>query len=275
MAPRALVHPERHASDVGQLDEIAQFGRGHEPLEVEVGAVDDQDCCRALADGARVVLGVGAVGAPNLHQPGPGRGHDLGQAERTADLDELPARDDHLAAGGVGGEQQYQRCGVVGDDGGGLGAEVAGQALHHRGEPFASGTGVQVVLERQVAGHVGGEARRAPQVGVDQHTGRVEDLGVGGRLAAGQQRLRLGHQRGRRGRRLPLRHPPSGFGQDLPHRRSHGRCAVALARLLELLLGQEAMNGGEPGEGVGHRGILPSLGAGSHGNRAVCVSLQA
>ena len=47
---------------------------------------------------AGVVLEMGAVGGADLDQPGAGAGHDVGHAEGAADLDQLAARDDRLAA---------------------------------------------------------------------------------------------------------------------------------------------------------------------------------
>ena len=63
-----------------------------------------------------VVAQVGPVGGADLVQPGAGGGDQVGQPEAGADLDQLAAADDDLAAGGQRGRGQHQRGRAVVDD---------------------------------------------------------------------------------------------------------------------------------------------------------------
>jgi len=65
---------------------------------------------------------VGTVGGADFDQFGAGAAHDFGHTEGAADLDQLAARDDHLAPLGQGVEDEQNRGGVVIDHGGVLGA---------------------------------------------------------------------------------------------------------------------------------------------------------
>ena len=58
---------------------------------------------------------MGAVGGADLAQPRAGACHDVGQAERAADLDQLAARDDRLAPVGQRVQRQHQGAGIVVD----------------------------------------------------------------------------------------------------------------------------------------------------------------
>ena len=74
-----------------------------------------------------------AIGGADLDEPRAGLPHDVGNAERAADLDQLAARDDDLAPAGERAEHQQHGRGVVVDDGGGFGAgQLAQQLLDER-----------------------------------------------------------------------------------------------------------------------------------------------
>ena len=75
----------------------AASGCSVKPTHAEVGLVDAEDRARALADRVRVVGEAGAVGRPDLDQPGSGLGEDVRDPEGAADLDQLAAADDDLA----------------------------------------------------------------------------------------------------------------------------------------------------------------------------------
>ena len=65
---------------------------------------------------ALLVIGkLGLVGGADLDQPRRARGHDVGDAERAADLDQLAARDDDFAAAAENRQRQQHRRGVVVD----------------------------------------------------------------------------------------------------------------------------------------------------------------
>ena len=102
-------------------------------------------------DRALVVGRARAVRRSDLDEPRARAREDVGDPEAVADLDQLAARDEHLAAFGERGEREQHRGGVVVDDERRLGA---GQAAQDRGDvilaraPRAVG---EVVLEVRVA----------------------------------------------------------------------------------------------------------------------------
>ncbi len=69
-----------------------------EPELAEVRLVHAQDGARVGAERPLVVGQPRAVGRADLDQPRPGLRDHVGHPEAAADLDQLPARDDHLAA---------------------------------------------------------------------------------------------------------------------------------------------------------------------------------
>ena len=103
------------------------------------------------ADGALVVGGARAVRRADLDEPRARAREHVGDAEAVADLDQLAARDDHLASLGERGEREQDRGGVVVDDERRLGA---GQPAQDRGDvilPRAARAVAQVELEVRVA----------------------------------------------------------------------------------------------------------------------------
>ena len=89
------------------------------------------------ADRALVVGGARAVRRADLDEPRAGAGEHVGDAEAVADLDQLAARDEHLAALGERGEREQHRAGVVVDDDRRLGAGQPAQDAPRR-DPGAS-----------------------------------------------------------------------------------------------------------------------------------------
>ena len=78
-----------------------------------------------------IVLQVRAVGGADLDQLRAGARHDVRHAKRAADLDQLAARHDRLAAFGKRVEHQQHRGGIVVDERGVLRAgQFAEQAAH-------------------------------------------------------------------------------------------------------------------------------------------------
>ena len=136
---------------------------------------------RLRPDRPLVVGGARAVRRPDLDEPRAGPHEHVRDAEPVADLDQLPARDDHLAPFRERGEREQHRSRVVVDDERRL---RAGQAPEQRAEvilarpPLAA---LEVVLEVRVPGadlrHArerGLGERRAPEVRVDEDAGRVQ-----------------------------------------------------------------------------------------------------
>ena len=147
-----------------------------------VARVDPHQRGGVRADGAFVVGQAGDVRGADLAEDGPADGHDFGDAEAAADLDELAAGDDHFLARGQGTQNDHRGGGVVVDRGGRL---RPGQPAN----PFADGVlarrslaGFQVHFQVEIAagrfvsragrrlGH-----RRPAQVGVQDDAGGVDD----------------------------------------------------------------------------------------------------
>src|SRR5581483_11455675 len=82
------------ARDPGQLVQPRPLA---EADDAEVRLVHAQEERSLRADRALVVGGPRPVGRPDLDQPRARAGEDVRDAEAVADLDQLAARDDHLA----------------------------------------------------------------------------------------------------------------------------------------------------------------------------------
>ena len=129
-----------------------------------------------------VVGQAGAVRRADLDQPRAGLGDHLGHPEAAADLDQLPARDDHLAApAGQRRHGQQHRRGAVVDHQRRLGAGQLAQQPLDVVVARAALPAAQVQLEVRVARRRARDGRarlvgqrRAPEVGVHHHAGRVE-----------------------------------------------------------------------------------------------------
>ncbi len=183
----AEVVDQRHVS-ARQLRQLLQPGVGREPDDPEVRLVHPQDRPRLARDRLAIVRDAGAVRGADLHQPRARLGEDVGDPEPVADLDQLTAADQHLAAArGRREAQQHGRRVVVH----GQPRLRARQARQQDGEvvvPRAATPRRQVVLERRVAGrHLAHpldrnlRQRRPAQVGVDDHAGRVQHRTQAGR----------------------------------------------------------------------------------------------
>jgi hypothetical protein len=122
-----------------------------------------------------------------------GRFEQIRQPESVADLDQLAAADDDLAARGQGGGRQHQRGGVVIDHMHGLRPRHgAGQRGEHAAAAASPLAGRQVVLKIGIArgglnrcGRRSGQGRPA-EVGVQQDAGGVDDPGEA--VGPGRQR---------------------------------------------------------------------------------------
>ncbi len=189
----AQVVEEQQAPLAGQGHQVCQLWLVDKAAQAEVAAVDaHQRRCR-LGDGRLIVAGVGAVGRAHLHQCGPALGHHIRDAEPTADLDQLSARDDHLSPAGKAGQDQKDSGGVVVDDQRCFGAaepaeEFLGVAVARSPPP-----GLQIVFQIGIADRHSvhrppglGAKRCAAQVGVDDDAGGVDGWQQGG--------AHLGHQ---------------------------------------------------------------------------------
>jgi hypothetical protein len=118
---------------------------------------------------------------PDLHKLGAGTLEHVGDAEAVTDLDQLAARDEHLATLGQRCQRQQDGGRVVVDDERRLGA---GQPTEDGGDVIltrASAAGGDVVLQVRVAAsdlldtvQSGIRQRRSPEIGVDDDAGGVQ-----------------------------------------------------------------------------------------------------
>ena len=180
--PRPQVVDHRHAACGSEPDQLRQGGFFGEARHREVGAVDLQDRRHAPGrHGARIVLQPRAVRGPHGHEARAGCLDHLGNAESAADLHEFPVRYRNTAARRARGQRDRDRGGAVVDDQRVFGA---GQLGHQAGAvivPRPPLAGPEVELDVAVAGcilhgfaRLAGQ-RRAPQVGVQDHPGAVDD----------------------------------------------------------------------------------------------------
>ncbi len=178
---RAEVVDERKLVRVGDGGELGQPRALGEPDDAEVRLVHAKKHGGVGADRALVVGRPRAVRRSHLDESCAGASEHVGDAEAVADLDELAARDDHLAPLGERGEREQHRGGVVVDDERGFGA---GESLHERGEMILTRSALaslEVVLEVRVAAadlddprERGGRERRATEIRVDENAGRIQ-----------------------------------------------------------------------------------------------------
>ena len=170
-----------------------------EAHDAVVGGVHAHEGAGSLIDGGGVVAQVAAVGGAHLAQAGTAFFHHFRDAEAAADLHQLPARDDDLAALAEGVQHQQDGGGVVVDHHAGLGA---GQALEQPvddGVTAAAAAAVQVELQVAVAGDdpahglLGAPGQYGTaHVGMDDHTGAVDDVAQARRRRAADEGQQFG-----------------------------------------------------------------------------------
>ena len=142
-AAAAQVLVNRQIALASQRSQLRQGGpRGESPMRKLLGWTRSSRRVRSVMRVA-IILDAGAVGGADLAQNGARAGHDVGDAEAVADLDQLAARDHHLRARRQFVQRQEDRGGVVVDGDGG-GAQ----------QPFEQGGGVHVALAAAPRGQV-------------------------------------------------------------------------------------------------------------------------
>ena len=258
----AEVVDERHAVRPGDRGEL---GGGHlldEADDAVVRGVDLEDQPGVGGKRGAVVAGVGAVGGADLDDARPGPRHDVGHPEGAADLDQLAARDDRLAALRQRVQGEEHGGGVVVDDGGVLGAGQLDEEVAQDRVALAALAAVEVELERERVAHRGhrgldrllGE-EGAAEVGVEHGAGEVEDrahLRARGRVEARDDVGGDGFER--RGAPAAVAEIGAGGGKARARRGDHARPAVARDRR-----GDRAACAGRrrPREGGAGRGSRP------------------
>ena len=109
--------------------------------------MDAQQKRRLLGDGALIIIEMGAVGSPDLDEPGPTLGHNVGNAERSADFDQLPSGDYGLTATSQGVEADEHRGCVVVDHQAGLSPGKQAEQVFDQAVPAAPLAAFEVELE--------------------------------------------------------------------------------------------------------------------------------
>ena len=185
------------AEVVDEREPGARRDPGELPCRDGLGEADDavvrlvhpEDRRRVGADRALVVGRARAVRRPDLDHPRARAGEDVGDPEPVADLDQLAARDDDLAALGQRRDGKEDGGGVVVDDERGLGAGQSPERGGDVGLPRPARARLEVELEVRVRGadllHAcerRRRERRAAEVRVDDHAGRVQHAPQGRRL---------------------------------------------------------------------------------------------
>ena len=200
-------------------------------------------------DRGGVVLEMGAVGGADLDQPAAGAGHDVGDAEGAADLDELAARDDDLAAGGQRRQHQQHGGGVVVDRGRRLRAGQAMQPGRDVIVALAAAAAREIVFQRGRRAHgrdrgldrlLGQE--RAAEIGVQHGAGEIEDPPLRGLHQARPAAARTSARR--RPRRPPPQLPRLASAQARRASITSGRPARAISGASAGQLAMRSMEGG-------------------------------
>ncbi len=144
--------------------------------------MDAQDQRRVGPDRALVVRGARPVRRPDLDEPRARAHEDVRDPKAVPDLDELAARDDHLATLGQSREGEEHGGGVVVDDERRLGSRQARQEGRQMVLTRSTLAVREVVLEVRVAGADLGDSlergcgeRRTAEIRVHEHSGRVQD----------------------------------------------------------------------------------------------------
>ena len=179
--------------------------------------MDAQQRRRAVRDRLLVIRRAGAVGRAHLNQLRAGLPQHVGDAEAAADLDRLPAADDHLPISHVRSQRQIERGGVVVDDQRGLRAGQRAQQLIKMVRAAAPLAAFEIEFEIRIArrflhrGGCGVAQRGASEVGVNHHAGRVDHRPQTRREARAEPcRDRFGDRVKRRRRRVALRRQNPG-----------------------------------------------------------------
>ncbi len=178
----AQIDRKRHAPLARERGELFEFDAVREALDRVVAGVDFHQQRAARAERFLVVAQMRAVGGADLDQFRPGARHDVGNAERAADLDQFAARHDHFAARRERGEHQQHRRRIVVDDGCSLRASELAQQVVDQVVAVAARAAVEIEFEvdwaRQRFGYRAHRLlgqHRAPEVGVQHGAGQVEN----------------------------------------------------------------------------------------------------
>ncbi len=224
----------RAPGDGGELLQRRALG---EADDAEVRLVDAQQQRGVRGHGRVVVGGARAIRRPDLDEARTRACEHVGDAEAVADLDQLAARDEHVAALRERGEREQHRRRVVVDDDRRLGAGEPAQERCHvilpraaRSRPTGRTRGSSSRgRPRPPARSPPAAERCAAEVRVDDHAGRVQHAAQGRAARAGQ----LGREpRGEVARveRRPGSPPAPARGRRVRRRPRAGRRCAGRAR---------------------------------------------
>ena len=165
--------------DLRQLLPRYGFGKAHDAV---VACMHLQKRSRLLADGGFIVAPVRLVRRADLAQRAAALRHDLRNAERAADLDELAARGDDLSPARERGQDEQHRRGVVVHGHRRLRTRQAAQKRLHVLIARAAAAVFHIVFKRRIISRrlCRGVRRALAQAGaakvrVQRHAGRVDD----------------------------------------------------------------------------------------------------
>ena len=165
--------------DLRQLLPRYGFGKAHDAV---VACMHLQKRSRLLADGGFIVAPVRLVRRADLAQRAAALRHDLRNAERAADLDELAARGDDLSPARERGQDEQHRRGVVVHGHRRLRTRQAAQKRLHVLIARAAAAVFHIVFKRRIISrrlcrgvHRALAQAGAAKVRVQRHAGRVDD----------------------------------------------------------------------------------------------------
>ena len=113
---RAEVVDQRQSPAVRQLSQLSQRHFTGEADDAVIAGMHTHEGRSLSRDGVLVILEVRAIGRADFDEPGLALGHDFRQPERTADLDQLAARDDDLLLRRQRCEHQHRGGRIIVDD---------------------------------------------------------------------------------------------------------------------------------------------------------------
>ena len=136
---------------MGHCGHVAQAHGSHEALQLIVAGVRLQQQRGVVVDGVLVVPEVGAIGGAHFAQLAASAGHQFGQPKAAADLNQLAARDRHVAPQRQRVQHQHHRGGIVVHHGGVFGAGQEPQPVRDDALPIPALAAFEVVFERHGA----------------------------------------------------------------------------------------------------------------------------
>src|SRR5438132_8591171 len=153
------------------LDQLFDRGRFREADDVEIRSVDAQNRCCSTLYYSCVISTAGPIRRAHFAQLRAALLDHVGNAERTADLHQLSARDQHFAFRRNGGEQQQRRRGVVVREQRRLAAEE--RAADRLQVLIASAALALLEVELEIRVALGDRARALPQLWIDWRAAEV------------------------------------------------------------------------------------------------------